>query len=104
LRSISAHADRADRAHQLGGPIGRQASGRAARDQVAQGGMKSAGRLGAETGEVVVAIHQDPDHRCVVIDADRSQPAMAQPSGRRRQHIVGAVLGSFGRAEQADPR
>jgi hypothetical protein len=66
--------------------------------------MKSAGRLGAETGEVVVAIHQDADHRCVVIDADRSQPAMAQPSGRRRQHIVGAVLGSFGRAEQADPR
>jgi hypothetical protein len=68
---------RADRAHQLGGPIGRQAPGGAARDELTQGGMKPAGRLGAETGEVVVAIHQHPDHRAVLIDADRSQPAMA---------------------------
>lgn len=41
-------------------------------DQFAQAGMQPAGRLGAQTGEVVVAIHQHADHRGVVIDADRS--------------------------------
>jgi hypothetical protein len=100
LRLNLGDADRADRAQQLGSSISGQAPGGAARDELAQGDMESAGGLGAEAGEVVVAIHQHPDHRAMVIDADRSQPAVAQSGDRGGQGVVRVVLGRLARAER----
>ena len=54
--------------------------------------MQPAHRLGAQTGEVVVTVRQQPQHHGVVIARDGAQTGMAQRRDGRRQRVVRVVL------------
>jgi len=61
-------------------------------------------RLGAQRGEIALAVREHPQDRSVIIGDDGSEPSAAQRRDRRRQRVVRVVLRGAARAEHAHPR
>ena len=54
-------------------------------DELAEHHVQPARGLGAQTGEVVMTVGEQPQHRGVVVASDRSQSAVTHPGDRGRQ-------------------
>jgi len=63
--------------------------------------MQPAHRLGPQTGQVLMPVGEQPQHHHRVLDDHRPQPQVTQRRDRGRQRIVGIVLRSPPRPEQA---
>lgn len=60
-------------------------------------------RLGAQPGEVVVAVDHHPHHRGVILETHRAQTALAQPGDRGGERVVRVVLRCLRRTQQPNP-
>ena len=59
--------------------------------ELAEQHMQPASGLGAQPGQVVVTVGEEPQHGGVIIAIDASQAAMTQPGDRCREGIIGVV-------------
>jgi hypothetical protein len=65
--------------------------------------MQTTDRLGAQSGEVVVAVRQEPQHRSVIDTDDVPKSGVAQRDDRRCPGVVRVGLVGAAGVEQPDP-